>query len=242
LRVCVIGPSGEAYVIVYVDLEHDRLRQFPQQWERSLARRLKHKYRFEELSGDLCLIVRYPHVSPALLRELGARAVLISGCDTDYEYYAEADLAGLRAVYHEAAWPILGFCAGMQLMAQAHGASLAALDPAPAAPAARPYVESNYQTGMRDERVFLPVRLTQSHPLVAGLPAQPVVFQAHYWEIKSVPTGFQVLAESDVCRRQIITHTQRPLFGTQFHPEEYDEAHPDGCRLIRNFFAIAGVS
>jgi len=62
LRVCVIGPSGEAYVIVYVDLEHDRLRQFPQQWERSLARRLKHKYRFEELSGDLCLIVRYPHV------------------------------------------------------------------------------------------------------------------------------------------------------------------------------------
>lgn len=228
-------------MIVYVDLEHDRLRQFPERWERSLARRLKHKYRFEELSGDLCLIVRYHRVSPALLRELQARAVLVSGCDTDYEYYTKADLAGLQAVYREAAWPTLGLCAGMQLMAQAHGALLAALDPEPEGPAARPYTESNYRTGMRDERGFLPVRLTQSHPLVAGLPARPVVFQAHYWEIKTVPAGFQVLAESDVCRRQVLIHHQQPLFGTQFHPEEYDDAHPDGRRIIENFFEIAGV-
>ena len=225
-----------------MDLENDRLRQFPQQWEKSLARRLKHKYRFEELAGDLCLIVRYPQISPALLRELQARAVLVSGCDTDFEYYAESDLAGLRAVYREAAWPILGFCAGMQLMAQAHGAVLDALDPEPQTPAPRPYAESNYRAGMRAERGFLPVRLTQSHPLLAGLPAQPVVFQAHYWEVKTVPAGFQVLAESDVCQRQILIHTQQRLFGTQFHPEEYDDAHPDGRPLIENFFRIAGVS
>ncbi len=228
-------------MIVYVDLENDRLRRYPELWKESLASRLKHKYRFEELTGDLCLIVRYHRISPALLRDLGARAVLVSGCHIDFEHYAESDLAGLRAVYREAAWPTLGFCAGMQLMAQAHGASLDALDPEPEIPAPRPYPESNYRTGMRDERGFLPVRLTQSHPLIAGLPAQPVVFQAHYWEVKTVPAGFQVLAESDVCQRQILVHTQQPLFGTQFHPEEYDDTHPDGRQLIENFFRIAGV-
>jgi GMP synthase-like glutamine amidotransferase len=228
-------------VIVYVDLEHDRLRQYPDQWEKSLARRLKHKYRFEELTGDLCLIVRYQRISPALLRDLKARAVLVSGCATDFEYYTEAELAGLRAVYREADWPTLGFCGGMQLMAQAHGASIDAMDHEPEAPAPRPYAESNYQTGMRHERGFMPVRVTQPHALVAGLSDRPVVFQAHYWEVKSVPAGFQVLAESDVCRRQILIHNQRPLFGTQFHPEEYDDAHPDGRQIIENFFRIAGV-
>lgn len=228
-------------MIVYVDLEHDRLRQYPDQWEKSLARRLKNKYRFEELSGDACLIVRYSRVSPTLLRDLQARAVLVSGCATDYEYYAEAELAGLRAVYREADWPILGFCGGMQLMAQAHGASIDAIDPAPQAAATQPYPESNYRAGMRDERGFMPVRVTRPHALVSGLSGQPVVFQAHYWEVKSAPAGFQVFAESDLCRSQLLIHNDRPLFGTQFHPEEYDDAHPDGRQIIENFFKIAGV-
>jgi hypothetical protein len=37
-------------MIVYVGLEHDRLQNEPKRWEKSLARRLKHKYRLEELS------------------------------------------------------------------------------------------------------------------------------------------------------------------------------------------------
>lgn len=97
-------------MIVYVDLEHDRLRQSPVQWEQSLARRLKHKYRF--------------------------------------------------------------------------------------------------------------------------------------WEVKSPPDGFRVYAESDLCAIQIMAPLgeAQPLFGTQFHPEEYDEAHPDGRRLLVNFFRMAGLA
>ncbi len=34
-------------MLVYVDLEHQPLQQQPELWEKSLARRLKHKYRPE---------------------------------------------------------------------------------------------------------------------------------------------------------------------------------------------------
>jgi len=94
--------------------------------------------------------------------------------------------------------------------------------------------------GQRAERGFLPVRLVVSHPLLAGLGDHGVFFQAHYWELKDLPSGFQNLASSDITPYQIIAHRERPLFGTQFHPEHADRDHPDGRRLIENFFEIAG--
>jgi len=234
-------------MIVYVDLEHDRLRQSPVQWEQSLARRLKHKYRFEDISGEPCLIVRYHRISPALLHELKARAVLVSGCSTDFEHYHENDLAGLRAVFREAAWPTLGFCGGHQLLAQTYGARIDAMGPASTAPTRdgpNPFPEAGYTPGLKEEHGFMPVRVLAPHGLVEGLGAQPVVYESHYWEVKSPPDGFRVYAESGLCAIQIMAPLgeAQPLFGTQFHPEEYDEAHPDGRRLLVNFFRMAGLA
>lgn len=222
-------------MIIYVDLEHVRLQQQPEQWEKSLARRLKHKYRLEDLSGDLCLIVRYHKVHPDLLRELNTRAVVISGCATDFEHYSEESLAGLRAIYREAAQPILGLCAGHQLMAEAYGAEIGPLGPL--APGEVDPYKGAYLPGIKQERGFMPVSLREDHPLFKGL-AQPTFFQSHYWEVKAPPEGFQVLAESDLCQVQAIAHRDRPLFGVQFHAEEYDEAHPDGRKVLENFLAV----
>ena len=226
-------------MIVYVDLEHERYRQVPAQEQESLAGRLKVKYRLEDISGEPCLIVRYPQVSPQLLRDVNARAVLVSGCATDFEHYAEADLAGLRAVYRAAALPTLGFCGGLQLMAQTYGAPIDAMPPlAPGEP--DPY-QGAYAPGVHQERGFMPVRVHAAHPWFDGLGPQPVVYESHYWEVKSPPSGFCVLAESDLCGVQAMAHEQLPLFGTQFHPERYDDAHPDGRKLIENFFRLAGI-
>jgi GMP synthase (glutamine-hydrolysing) len=82
------------------------------------------------------------------------------------------------------------------------------------------------------------VNVCQPHPLFAGLPAQPIVYQAHYWEVKDVPTGFQVLAESELCPVQAMAHQERPIFSTQFHPEEYDTDHPNGRKILQNFFQL----
>lgn len=227
-------------MLVYIDLEHHRLQQQPDLWEKSLARRLKHKYRLEELSGDLCLIVRYDRVKPDLLRELNARAVLVSGCSTDFEHYPAESLTGLRAVYREAAQPILGLCAGHQLLAEAYGAEIGPLGPlSPDEP--DPYHDTSLPR-MKQERGFMPVTLRrQSHPLFDNLAQQPTFFQAHYWEVKAPPPGFQVLAESDLCWVQAIAHIDRPLFGVQFHPEEYDQIHPDGRRILENFLRMVNL-
>ena len=230
-------------MIVYVDLEHDRLREQPKEYIPSLGRRLLQKYRFEKLTGDLCLLVRYDRVTPALLRELNARAVLVSGCATDFEHYAEKDLAGLRQVFCEAAWPTIGFCGGHQIMAESYGAPIDAVGPlAPGEP--EPVMPKNFgfKAGVRQERGFMPVRVTKPHPLLDGLGTRPMMFESHYWEVKSPPPGFEVYAETDMTGIQMIAHKERPLFGTQFHPEQYDDDHLDGRKLLENFFRIAGIT
>jgi len=83
------------------------------------------------------------------------------------------------------------------------------------------------------------IRIQEAQPLFEGLKPQPVVYELHSWEVKSAPDGFCILAESDMCRIQAIAHKDAPLFGTQFHPELYDDAHPDGRRILENFFQIA---
>jgi len=80
-----------------------------------------------------------------------------------------------------------------------------------------------------------------AHPWLEGLGPAPEVFEAHYWEIKRAPAGFRVLASSELCGVQALAHEHLPLFGTQFHPEAYDDAHPAGRDLLQNFFRLAGI-
>lgn len=227
-------------MILYVDLEHDLLRKNPKTREKSLAGRLKVKYRLEEISGDNCLIVRYPRVSPKLLQELGVHAVFVSGCYTDFEHFSAESLEGLRAVYREASWPIFGFCAGLQLMAEAFGARIGPIGAlSPTDP--DPYEgkgTTGYVPGMLQERGFMPVNLFGYHPILKGLGDESFFYQSHYWEVKSIPEGFQNLARSELSPIQFLAHMEYPLYGTQFHLEEYDDTYPDGRLILENFFQI----
>ena len=164
-------------MIIYVDLEHEQVAETPA-WEESFANRLKIQYRLEDISGEPCLIQRYFHITPGLLRTLNPRAVIISGCATEITYYEEAKLAGLRQVLRDAAQPILGFCAGEQLLAQTYGVEIAPMGPL-AAGQPDPYPEWDYGQGMRRERGFTPVRVLEPHPLREGLgPAAVLLLSA----------------------------------------------------------------
>jgi GMP synthase-like glutamine amidotransferase len=232
-------------MFIYVDLEHESLQQDAAHWESVLARRLNAKYRFEDMAHDHCLIVRYHQISPTVLHELKPRAIVVSGCASEYESYSEESLSGLRAVYRAAEWPILGLCAGMQLMAQAYGAPIGAMGPVAnesATQGPNPFPEVGYRPGLKEEHGFRPVNVRTPHGLFEGLGLQPVFYESHYWEVKSCPTGFRVCAASEVCPIQVLAHESKPLFGTQFHPEAYDDAHSDGRRLLVNFFRMAGLT
>ena len=224
-------------MFIYIDLEHDNLQNDPAAWERYLARRLRHKYYMEAISGDNCLIVRYFRANPALLREVGARAVVVSGCFTDYEHYSEESLAGLNALYHEARLPTLGICAGFQLMARAYGAEIGPIGMMPLGETADPlsFNLPEFSPGFQQERGYKAIEVCAEHPLFDGLEDRPIFFQAHYWEVKEPPPEFQVLARNDVSGIQAMAHETRPLFGVQFHPTIHSADYPDGRRLLENF-------
>ncbi len=228
-------------MIVYVDLEHPRLAEVDARaWERTLMRRLKVKYFLEDVTGDDCLLVRYHQFGPALVDRLGIRAVVVSGNTTDFEHYRQEDLAGLRTVFRAAPLPILAFCGGFQLMAEAYGAPIGPMGAwQPGDP--RPMGGFDVSPGNRQETGFQAVRVRPGDPMFAGLPGEISVFQAHYWEVKEVPAGFEAMAESALCQIQALRSKSAPLFGTQFHPEEFDTEHPHGSEIIRNFFRWVAV-
>jgi GMP synthase-like glutamine amidotransferase len=229
-------------MIVFVDLEHEQLATAnPDLWWMTRAWLVQTKYRLEGLSGKPCLIVRYDRVCLQLLSEVNTHAVVVNACFSDYDHYSNESLAGLHEVYQNSTRPLLGLCAGFQLLAQSYGA---VIGPMGALPAGMPdpfegsvgHVPSALQ-----ERGFLPVRVDATHDLFAGLGKAPRFFQAHYWEVKGLPAGFDSLASSELCPIQAIAHHERPLYGVQFHADAYDDEHPDGRQVLINFLRLAGV-
>lgn len=228
-------------MLVYVDLEHERLQTAdPERGRLSYANRLKVKYRLEDLADQPCLILRYHLVTPALLHELKVTALLVSGNATEFEHYSEERLAGLRAVLRAAAYPTIAFCGGCQILAQTYGAAIGPIGPLPPG-STDPQADNRLAPGMIQERGFMPVNIVRPHPLLAGLGPTPIFFESHYWEVKAPPPGFAAYAATEKCQLQMLAHESLPLIAVQFHPEFYDDDHTDGQTLLTNFFRYAGV-
>jgi GMP synthase-like glutamine amidotransferase len=193
------------------------------------------KSRVEEITGLPCLLVHYSEVPPDQLRQPNLKAILISGRseviskELDRRFYP---------LIRETRIPIFGFCGGMQLIGEAFGVKVEPMrklregekDPNP-----------NYRPGWFKEWGFLPVKVVQRDPLFAGLPDEVLVRQAHAEHALEPPPGFVLLASTAECRVQAIKHKDQPIYGTQFHPEAYDDAHPHGRTILENFFRTVGI-
>ncbi|MCP5099222.1 MAG: hypothetical protein GY943_27025 [Chloroflexi bacterium] len=229
-------------MLIYVDMEHEQLHNVdPDLWQQSRTALIRNKYRFERLGKRPCLIVRYHQVNFKRLRDLNAEAIFVSGYILDNSYYAAENLAGLMAVYRKWERPLIGFCGGHQLMAQAFGSSIGSMSQLPEVVSQPHLATVQPVSGVEQEIGFQPVTIQQSHPLFHDMTPHPHFFQAHYWEVKDAPPDFEVLASSEHCAVQVMVHRERPLFGTQFHPEAYDDQYGDGRQLIQNFLQLAGI-
>jgi GMP synthase (glutamine-hydrolysing) len=137
-------------------------------------------------------------------------------------------LAGVFDVIKKASQPILGVCGGHQQIALCYGAPIDLME--------RLEPGEGYE-GARRERGYAPVKIT-GNGIFSGLPGEITVWHSHFDEVKSLPKGFRCTASNDSCAIQAMEHTQRPLFGVQFHPELFDEGHPDGRRVLENFLDL----
>jgi len=224
-------------MLCYVVLEHSRHLAESIRSESDLARLFRHKLRFEEISGLPCLMQHYTRVTAEKLRAWNVQALLISGNVTEWDQYEMAAFAELEWIIREGEWPILALCGAMQLIALLYDVPCG---PMGRLPDGMPDPIPDYQPGMIKEKGYYPISIVHSDPLFDGLGEQPVFSQWHYWELKAIPPGFVLLGESDLCPIQAMRHEMRPVYGIQFHPEDYSEEHPHGKQLLSNFFRICG--
>ena len=174
--------------------------------------------RLERASG---LAVRATHYAD-VRRVEASRAVVLSGASAPYATYEPGSFHRLGDAIRGYGGPVLGICAGMQLLAQFAGGRVTPMSAA----------------GNEEEHGFLPLEVLDDTDLLRGLPPRATVFQDHHEEVTRVPDGFRVLARTDVCAVQALADPVRGWWGTQFHPERADGTHPDGERVLANFFAL----
>jgi GMP synthase (glutamine-hydrolysing) len=225
--------------ICYIDTERPdliRQRQKAPAGRRHVDRIARLKKQLEAVTPVPLLVVHYSQIRKADFDPEKVRAILISG-----RAYPIIDVLTreLFALIREAHIPTFGFCGGHQLVAQAYGAKVGAMRPLkPGEKDPAPF----HGPGLFKEWAFLPVRIVRTDPLFEGLGATLIVQEYHYGEVKELPEGFDLLASSDECRVQAIKRRDKIMYGTQFHPEDYDEKHPDGRHILENFFRIAGIT
>ncbi len=153
----------------------------------------------------------------------GEGPLVLSGSSAPWSAHDSVELARLGEAVRTCGRPVLGICAGLQLLATFAGGRVAPMS----------------ERGGEPERGYLPVEVVDGADLLRGLGSTAVVFQDHEDEVVSVPGGFEVLARSSACEVQAVAVPERRWWGTQFHPERSGLGHPDGERILRNFFELA---
>jgi len=123
----------------------------------------------------------------------------------------------LYALYRETEKPLLGICYGHQTLAHAWGARV---------------VKKGFFEADADIRVSRPDALLDSFAKTFS------AFKSHFEHVVAddgLTRHFEVLAASDRCAVEVIRHRERPLWGTQFHPER---SGATGERIAANFRRI----
>ncbi len=149
-------------------------------------------------------------VDPERVRALRPRGLVLSGGPASV--YAD-EAPQLQSGILELGVPVLGICYGMQLLAQQLGGRVSAS-------AVREFGPATLQR-VRDGG------------LLDGLDDLEPVWMSHGDAVEALPEGFEVLATTPDCAHAAVVHSERRVYGLQFHPEVVHTRH--GERLLRNF-------
>lgn len=167
----------------------------------------------ERLAGERIRVVRNDAFDPEELIAERPRAIVISpGPGTPARAGRCIDLIRANRTI-----PLLGVCLGHQAIAEAFGARVVR--------GTLPVHGKISEVRHRGERLFAdcpaPMQTARYHSLVV--------------DRATLPQFLVVDAETDDGAIMAVSHTGRPIYGIQFHPESYGTS--GGDRLIVNFLA-----
>ena len=184
---------------------------FGGQYNQLIARRVREQHVFAEIKP-------YNKITVDGIISEGYRGIIFTGgpnsvYDENSPHYDERIL--------DIGIPILGICYGNQLMAYMAGGS----------------VGKSEQSSEFGKTVLK----AKNNALFKDIPESSVCWMSHKDYLKSVPEGFQIIAETANCPAAAICDIKRKLYGVQFHPEVTHTEY--GKRIFRNFlFDICGCA
>ncbi|MGN6183235.1 MAG: anthranilate synthase component II, partial [Thermoanaerobaculia bacterium] len=167
----------------------------------------------ERLAGERLQVIRNDEFEPEQLIAAKPRALVISpGPGTPARAGRCIDLIRTNTTI-----PLLGVCLGHQAIAEAFGATVVRGE--------LPVHGKISEVRHNDKRLFArcpkPMQTARYHSLVVAR--------------DTLPDFLVIDAETDDGAIMALSHTQRPMYGIQFHPESYGTS--GGDRLILNFLA-----
>lgn len=242
------------------------------EWGKEVSVHLKRERQIAEMAlqniaSNVLRLVKEPetriaHVSAltSVAEEFRPDAIVLSGTLRDFDYYKPEILAEFAGFVRATRIPVLGICGGHQMVGLSFGSRVVTLD-------------SQEQSQRRNDRVieyqYRLVRIVEPEdPIFADInnPQSGVwqdytkegrilrVWQNHGLQLDSVPSGFQLLATSYLCRNQMMVKRSggQLIYTVQFHLEKSFEdwnksrtrwEHPnesrDGRILFENFLRLA---
>ena len=165
------------------------------------------------------IVDEFIDVKPAKLLDFtpddlkGIKGVIVSGAPLLVTEVNTSPYEEKLAWIKETELPVLGICFGHQMMGILFGA---------------------FATRMREDRSWQTVEAFIDSPLFNRLPDEIEMMEDHC-ETISIPPGFELVASSDACVNEVMQHTNKPLYGVQFHPEVSGN---HGRIVIENFVNI----
>lgn len=195
-----------------------------------------HKFALERIAGDCCLILHYRQANHRLFAEHNPWAICHSGGSAIYDDYDIMQTEAYCSSITKWDVPQIGFCGGHQVIASQFGSRIGPMRPlGPNEPDLNP----GYWQGQYKEWGMYPVGIVKADPLFDELGSPIRIQEYHSWEVKELGQKLILLASSDNCRVQAFVHSEKPIYGTQFHPEQSNEYYSDGFKILNNFFRIA---
>lgn len=173
-------------------------------------------------------VLHHKKISREILEKINPDYIYLTGRVT-YDWDLEEILADYKneiEMIKATNIPILGVCAGHQLIAIAYGASFGKM------------VE--VEAGEEDirETDFTEIEIKKYDKIFEGFENKFTAYELHRDEVKSVPEEFDLLASTEMCKIQAMKHKKRNLYSVQFHPEKYNDENKDGKIILENFLKL----
>lgn len=157
------------------------------------------------------------NVSLEFIKNFGAKAIILSGgpCSV-YENNAPS----ISKEIFDLSLPILGICYGMQLICHMLGGKVEKAE------------KKEYGQHSMD--------ILKNSFLFSDIPNPTKVLMSHGDSVIEIPEGYDLTAKSENTPYCAIEHSEKKIYGIQFHPEVIHSV--DGQKILANFlFKIANI-